>query len=737
MAYAKPNQRFRDKQRHVVDLIMRIWVKSSGVGIIAGLMLICFYLLAVIAPIFTSVTVEPLSQYSVSYPHTTLAIGSDEQGKMAYRIDDTGQVQFIDLVSKKVVSKKQIIENPTTFISTIESQDWFAFGDSQGRVQFAQIGFQTNYSKGERQLIPLVEDFPPFPSIQVDKNKQPLTQLALSLTATEGVILATTQDDRLLGVELDSVVNQMTGESVWKAIPIEFEQSGLDKIDALLSMVITPNNDFLYLLYQHELQVWKLKDHKAHLRESIVLKESAQKLTLLSGANSVLVQFDNGSLSQWFDTINNEKRTLTPVRTFNFDAPIVQLSPEVYRKGVSVIDEKGNLSLIHTTTEKKLYSQQLFTDNVLAVTQPPNAEKLIVLTKQGWECFQVTNPHPEVSVQSVFGKIWYEGYPEPAYIWQSTAANDDFESKFSLIPLAFGTLKAAFYALIFAGPIAIGSAIYTAYFMSSNVRRYVKPTIEIMEALPTVIIGLLAGIWLAPIVENNLVAVFSLFVLFPLSMMIIAFVWHILPAHIMRRLPRGQHAILLIPALLGIGYLTFNYGYLIESWLFNGDLRHYLGDKGVGYDQRNALVVGIAMGAAIIPTIYTIAEDAIFSVPKHLSEGSLALGATQWQTLTNVVLLTASPGIFSAVMMGLGRAVGETMIVLMATGNTPLMDGNILEGMRTLAANIAIEMPESEMGSTHFRMLFLAAFLLFVFTFFVNSLAEWIRQGLREKYRSL
>ena len=737
MAYAKPNQRLRDKQRHVVDLIMRIWVKSSGIGIIAALMLICFYLLAVIAPIFTSVTVEPLSQYPVSYPNSTLAIGSDEQGKMAYRIDDTGQVQFIDLVSKKQVSKKQIIENPTAFTSTIESQDWFAFGDNQGRIQFAQIGFQTNYSQGKRQLLPLVEKFTPFPSIQVDKSKQPLTQLALSLTATEGVILAVTQDERLLGIELDSVINQMTGETVWKAVPIEFEQRGLDKIDALLSMVITPNNDFLYLLYQHELQVWKLKDHKAHLRESIVLKESAQKLTLLSGANSVLVQFDNGSLSQWFDTINNEKRTLTPIRIFNVDAPIVQLLPEVYRKGMSIIDEKGNLSLIHTTTEKQLYSEHLFTDKVLAVTQPPNAEKLIVLTQKGWECFNVVNPHPEVSVQSVFGKIWYEGYPEPAYIWQSTAANDDFESKFSLMPLAFGTLKAAFYALIFAGPIAIGSAIYTAYFMSSNVRRYVKPTIEIMEALPTVIIGLLAGIWLAPIVENNLVAVFSLFVLFPLSMIIIAFVWHILPAHIMRKLPRGQHAILLIPALIGIGYLTFQYGYIIESWLFHGDLRSYLGDKGVGYDQRNALVVGIAMGAAIIPTIYTIAEDAIFSVPKHLSEGSLALGATQWQTLTNVVLLTASPGIFSAVMMGLGRAVGETMIVLMATGNTPIMDGNILEGMRTLAANIAIEMPESEMGSSHFRMLFLAAFLLFVFTFFVNSLAEWIRQGLREKYRSL
>ncbi|WP_072055131.1 ABC transporter permease subunit [Aliivibrio fischeri] len=735
MAYAKPNQRSRDKQRRVVDLIMRVWVKSSGVGIIAALLLICFYLLAVISPIFTSVNVEPINQYKTKYTHATLAIGSDEQGKMVYRIDESGKVQFIDLLNKRQVSEQQIISNPTAFTTTIESQDWFAFGDEKGRVQFAQIGFQTNYSKGNRQLIPYVESFVPFPSLQLDENKKALTQLALSLTPNEGVVLGKTEDNRLLGLELDASINQMTGETLWEAIPIHF--NGTNKVKNLLSMVITPNNDFLYLLYQHELQVWSLSEHQASLRESIPLKESAQKLTLLAGAHSVLVQFDNGSFSQWFDTINNEKRSLTLIRTFNFDAPIELLSPEVYRKGVSVIDEKGNLTLIHTTTEKALFTQHVFNDSVLAATQPPNGEKLIVLTQSGWQCFNVTNPHPEVSLQSVFGKVWYEGYPEPAYIWQSTAANDDFESKFSLMPLAFGTLKAAFYALIFAGPIAIGSAIYTAYFMSANVRRYVKPTIEIMEALPTVIIGLLAGIWLAPIVENNLIAVFSILVFFPLSMIIIAFVWHILPAHIMRKLPRGQHAILLIPALVVIGYFTFKYGYVIEDWLFGGDLRNYLGDNGVGYDQRNALVVGIAMGAAIIPTIYTIAEDAIFSVPKHLSEGSLALGATQWQTLTKVVLLTASPGIFSAVMMGLGRAVGETMIVLMATGNTPIMDGNILEGMRTLAANIAIEMPESEMGSTHFRMLFLAAFLLFVFTFFVNSLAEWIRQGLREKYRSL
>ena len=143
------------------------------------------------------------------------------------------------------------------------------------------------------------------------------------------------------------------------------------------------------------------------------------------------------------------------------------------------------------------------------------------------------------------------------------------------------------------------------------------------------------------------------------------------------------------------------------------------------------------MGLAVIPTIFSIAEDAIYSVPRHLVQGSLALGATPWQTLTRVVLLTASPGIFSAAMIGMGRAVGETMIVLMATGNTPVMDFSAFQGMRTFAANIAVELPESAVNSTHFRVLFLAALVLFALTFTVNTAAEVVRQRLRAKYGNL
>ncbi|MGD8812534.1 MAG: ABC transporter permease subunit, partial [Thioalkalispiraceae bacterium] len=324
------------------------------------------------------------------------------------------------------------------------------------------------------------------------------------------------------------------------------------------------------------------------------------------------------------------------------------------------------------------------------------------------------------------------------YIWQSSSSSNDFEPKFSLMPLAFGTLKAAMYAMLFAVPLAIMGAIYTAYFMSPTMRTYVKPTIEIMEALPTVILGFLAGLWLAPMIESHLPGVFALLVFMPLGVLLFAFAWHNLPARIKQSIPDGWQAALLIPVVLFTGWLALSLSVPMENLLFGGDMKIWLGNNlGLHYDQRNSLVVGVAMGIAVIPTIFSITEDAIFSVPKHLTFGSLALGATTWQTLVRVVILTASPGIFSAVMIGLGRAVGETMIVLMATGNTPVMDLSVFQGMRTLSANIAVEMPESEVDSTHYRVLFLAALVLFIFTFMFNTLAEIVRQRLRKKYSSL
>jgi phosphate transport system permease protein len=151
------------------------------------------------------------------------------------------------------------------------------------------------------------------------------------------------------------------------------------------------------------------------------------------------------------------------------------------------------------------------------------------------------------------------------------------------------------------------------------------------------------------------------------------------------------------------------------------------------YVQRNTLIVGFVMGFAVIPIIYTISEDAISSVPEHLRSASLGCGATRWQTAIRVIVPMAMSGIFSAIMIGLGRAVGETMIVVMAAGNTPLMDINVFNGLRALSANIAVELPEAVKDSTLYRMLFLAALTLFLLTFVINTVAEVVRMRFRRR----
>ena len=221
------------------------------------------------------------------------------------------------------------------------------------------------------------------------------------------------------------------------------------------------------------------------------------------------------------------------------------------------------------------------------------------------------------------------------------------------------------------------------------------------------------------------------------SFLVIAWAFSRLPQSLRASVPPGWEAVILLPVIALVVWGLVSLSPLIEIWLFDGSMRQWFTEIGITYDQRNALVVGIAMGFAVIPTIFSIAEDAVFTVPRHLTQGSLALGATSWQTVTRVVLLTASPGIFSAVMIGFGRAVGETMIVLMATGNSPVVNFNIFEGMRTLSANIAVELPETAVNSTHFRILFLAGLVLFAITFTVNTIAEVVRQRLRERYSSL
>jgi phosphate transport system permease protein len=466
-----------------------------------------------------------------------------------------------------------------------------------------------------------------------------------------------------------------------------------------------------------------------------------QKITAISfltGDISLLIADSSGRVSQWFPVRNAEGlEVLTKIREFHPSSQAVtQLTTEERRKGFATVDDAGQLTLFHTTAHRTLLTQTI--GKTSAAVLSPRADLLLTEAPNGtMQTWHIHNEHPEVSWTALWDKVWYESYEKPQYIWQSSSASSDFEPKFSLIPLVFGTFKAAFYAMLVSIPIAILGAIYTAYFMAGSIRGWIKPTIEIMQALPTVVLGFIAGLWLAPVIEMNLPGIFTLIILAPFAIILTAYLWQFVPKKVRYLIPDGLEALLLVPTILFISWGCFTLSPTLEEWLFHGDMRLWLNDVGLPFDQRNSLVVGIAMGIAVIPSIFSITEDAIFSVPKHLTSGSLALGATPWQTMTRVVILTASPGIFSAVMIGLGRAVGETMIVLMATGNTAVMDLSIFQGLRTLSANIAVEMPESEVASTHYRILFLSALVLFMLTFFFNTVAEIVRHRLRRKYSSL
>ena len=730
------------RKRWLKDRITQIGVTTGGILVLVTLLLIFFYLLYVVKPIFDSARVEPGPEFSllgtgVDMGNTAL-LGVEEQNELVYRFNDKGEVNFYSLPQQGKHIYSLAIDDEVTSVARSISHNMVAYGLVDGRIMVLSPKFNVSYPENIRTIQPEVA----FPfgeqPLVVDAQGRALSQLSVARSGDDLLVAALTESGAGVLTRFAGKENFMTGEV--ELSPTQVEIPGLpSEIDQLL---LTPNLRFLFARSGNEVYVFDVRNiNKVQLRNVLTMNAQGGNITslsLLSGGNSILVANDNGNISQWFEVARDGKREFTFIRDFAAKGAVQQIISEVNRKGFITTSSNGSLDIFHTTGDSRLFSAPLASAEVSALAISPRNSMLLMLSGNKLSTFHIENEHPEVTWQALWTKVWYEGYPEPQYVWQSTSGSSDFESKLSLVPISFGTLKAAFYALLFAVPIAIAGAVYTAYFMSPGLRKVVKPTVEIMEALPTVILGFLAGLWLAPLIESHLPGMVILLVMLPVSVLVMAFGWHHLPKSLRNVVPEGWQCILLLPLVVLVGWLSFALSPWVEGLLFGGNARGFLTNElGIGFDQRNSLVVGIAMGFAVIPTIFSIAEDAVFSVPRHLTNGSLALGATTWQTLTRVVMLTASPGIFSAVMMGLGRAVGETMIVLMATGNTPVMDLSIFSGMRTLAANIAVEMPEAEVNSSHYRVLFLAAFVLFVFTFLFNTVAEFVRQRLRDKYSSM
>ncbi|MFR0673817.1 ABC transporter permease subunit [Enterobacterales bacterium AW_CKDN230030176-1A_HGKHYDSX7] len=740
-----PELQRKRRLRALKDRLTRWYVLVGGLAVLAAITLIFFYLAYVVLPLFQGAELTSKKALTPTWLQQDagkpLMIALEEQNLVGMRVSDKGQVLFFDTKTGEALKRVDLPLPAGTQVTSIGADQpgspLVVLGLSNGQALVFNHSYKITYPDNKKTIDSQV-GYPygetPF---TLDEQGRALDHVSLNANG-ETLVLAGSTGAHLQVLSLTREENMMTGEVSTEQARIDLPQM----TEAVKALYVDPRQQWLYVLNgRANADVFSLRDKSLNGRYKLLEDGNAEitASTQLVGGISLILGDSKGGLAQWFMARDPDgEQRFKQIRTFQMgSAPVVQIDAEERRKGFIALDSAGQLGVFHSTAHRTLLVEPV-ADGAGILALSPRANRILI--EEGGKLLPLSlrNPHPEVSMSALWGKVWYENYDEPKYVWQSTASNTDFEPKLSLSPLTFGTLKAAFYAMILAAPLAIAAAIYTAYFMAPGMRRKVKPVIELMEAMPTVILGFFAGLFLAPYLEGHLPGVFSLFLMLPIGILLAGFVWSRLPESLRLRVPDGWEAAILIPVILFTGWLALSMSPFLETWFFGGDMRLWItNDLGITYDQRNALVVGIAMGFAVIPNIYSIAEDAVFSVPRSLTLGSLALGATPWQTLTRVVILTASPGIFSALMIGMGRAVGETMIVLMATGNTPVMEMNLFEGMRTLAANVAVEMPESEVGGSHYRVLFLAALVLLMFTFVMNTLAELIRQRLRKKYSSL
>ena len=710
-------------------------VGAGGVAVIASILGILVFLVIEVLPLFTTARVEPgrIVPLTGAAPEALLV---DEHRTHAALLGLDGVVRVWRLSDQAMVVE-QPIRPPDAKLGAVRASaadSRFLAATDDGRLMRVPVVFALSFRGDERLVTPEVGEAE---SLSLDPTGAPLRAFAARAAEESSTVAAQLADGRLVLEHRTVEENFLTGE-----VHESVQSRELASPAPLSELLLDAEQRNLYGLAEDGRLLWWPLSGTAPEEATLLYRGPAPvtAAALLIGDRSLVAGRADGTLDVWSQALG-EDGSIAPrfIRSFpSQGAPIRRINASQRNRSFLVQDAEGGLGLYHSTSGRILWRGGSPVAAASPAAYAPKGDAALLADGERIAELAIANPHPESALSTFFGKIRYEGYPEADWVWQSTGGTDDFEPKLSLTPLLFGTLKATVYSLVLAVPLAVLAAIYTAQFMHPRLQRVVKPTIEIMASLPSVVLGFLAGLWLAPRLEGAFPALLMILAAVPVVSILAGAAWNRLPRELLGRFPDGAE-IAWYGALLALAIAAcLQLSGPFEAWAFGGDFPAWLRKTaGLPYEQRNAIVVGIAMGFAVIPIIFAISEDALSSVPKDLVAGSLALGADRWQTVVRVVLPTASPGIFSAVMVGFGRAIGETMIVLMATGNTPIMDWSLFNGFRTLSANIAVEIPEAPVGSTLYRTLFVAAILLFAVTFVINTVAELVRQRLRMRYARL
>lgn len=727
------------------DRIARYVISIGGVAVIFSVVLILFLIARVTFPLFQSPSVERQALVDVSPPAdvAVLQAGVDDYLESVFTLQSNGSVAFYGTGSGQQLETVFLAPpREGLAVADVERSGPRRFNIlwSDGSLTMEEVRFLPRFdAEGrrsfDRSVVRLAVLEPPADS---------LPQRFVARSADEGsLVRVSLLADGKLQVDQQVIVEDLFGEQGAEHYRYSLDP-GLAQ-EQITALTMDSTGVTLYAgTDQGTLLRWDLADpEEPQLLDRLPAfthRRAITALCLILGDISVAVGDADGGVTTWFPVASEASggvKRLHHIHSLtSHRGAVTRLLPSLRDKSLLSVDEHGIVHLDHMTSERQLLNLAAV-GPLRDVALSRRGDGLVGIDEQGRAAvWRVDNPHPEVSWKTLFGKVWYESYDQPTYAWQSSSASDDFEPKLSLTPLIFGTIKGTFYAMLFAVPLALLGAIYTSQFGSDKLRGWIKPAVEVMAAVPSVIIGFLAALWFAPLLEKSITSLFLSVLFVPTFLLLALILWQLVRNRPWcKRIEKGHEFLLLAPVLVAAVACALWLGPAVESWLFGGDFKLWLfSEAGTRYDPRNNIVISFALGFAVIPIIFTIAEDSLSNVPQSLRAASLALGASRWQTVKRVILPSASPGIFAGTMIGFGRAIGETMIVLMATGNTAIMDWSIFNGMRPMSSNIAVEIPEAPHGGTLYRVLFLSAVLLFIMTFVLNTVAEVVRQRLRKKY---